>query len=1544
MSKKRKHKRGQNHQTQPTGTDSPAPESAPEPSRPARLQAPRWLPWLFIALIAALTFVAYHGGLDNGFTNWDDNWLITENRHIRNSDWQTIQHIFNPMAPREELGNEYLPLRDLSYSLNYALDGYNPRGYHAANILLHLFNSLLVMLLCWRVTGRRWIGGIAGLLFAVHPVHVEAVAWLSSRKDLLATFFLLLSCNLYMAARRARTGLMPSESFVQRVRESTRLHYLLAVFAFVCALLSKMSAVVLPALLLLIELFRGRALHGAAVTRRAALLAPFWVIAGLFTLLAGRIGSGLMREPYGDSRLQSLLTAISALTRDAQVLLAGWPMHASVDLPVQTGFSLAVLVGVLLLVALLAAGLIGWRESNPKSDDAVAGESWGTPQAMALGAVGFGALWFLASLAPVSNFIVQIGTVFAERYLYIPSIGFCIAAAALGVLGAEHLRRTSAARALVAPVALLLLAAVTVVCTWGTVYAVKPWRNSISLWTHALHHDPGNHVAHFNLAREYTERALVDPDDDSRRVMLQNSLVSYRNALANPARTYRNDPARVYGAMALSEIHLQNPQEALRLLDEGRKHIDQPWRDERATADITALLANPRGLALSALGRHEEALAAFEEALAASGRYQAARINIATELSRKALAGDSIDEAALLRAKRELNEYEQNRSRDELSIEARARIALLEYDARLRISGKGSGTDIPDELRPLLQEARELYTQLLAFREAGVTTRAAMASTLIEVADAFARGRAGDATAEKHLRRALQLKPDYKGLRTLLAQLLFERDEPRARVEANKLMGDELQRWPDYKPALQLKAAGLRQTAANQAGSLMLSWTEEYQQVMGAKNAPTWEGLIYRFHTRSEFRKNLLVIVALLRQAIEADPDNDFGHGMVEGTGLPLSTGMWFTGDPELRMNAEDLLRTAFNARPEDGAVGDRLTSFYMKLAEDLLRRPAKERSGGEFRQDLDALLKNMLTLSERARQILSRKLLRVGRGVESGDTRLNDADGNPMDLSREARRYAASEFMRAATVLSPDNVEALDWLKKYYEEEGNLDEALKIFAQLVEALSDRPDLMHGVHLSLCQLQMDFGQQLLDAFKSKLRLHKEAEAKALRDKAVQAYLDALGTTGKLLDSPHDPEKISLPIRIRGVACQRLAYLVTSEAEKYYTIALEAYERQPLDFKDEISEVRRKRAWFVRDPYKRLSELRQTLNDAPEGKDMSDVQDDILNLERRIARIEAEVLLREGKPEDALQRLQQYTRSPTSELFVVRGRIYKALAAKAPEGERSALVLKAAQDLVRGGEPRAVLEGGELYWADEHLAFEPDRVERARIAFMQAADVIETALPGFEKGTSEREDFEALHVRVLQRLKEMDRLGAGYLAAAKSQQREGKLEAALESARTATVLLGDYPEAYRVQGVLLRDLARQPGKSAKEVRQYADDARTSFSAALRLDHLLTSQRVELCLLLADLLLRDLAAAPEARDWVLRARNAAEGEDLPGVREKLMRNALEAALSGTDALVKADQKSEARLWLQLARRWVNDLPDSERTAASAKIAELESAAGK
>lgn len=1451
------------------------------PARSAALPSPTWLPWAFAAAIVLFSCIAFWGGLDNGFTNWDDNWLITENRHIREISWHSLQAMFNPMAPREELGNEYLPLRDLSYAINYAFDGLHPQGYHASNLLLHIFNSLLVMLLAMRLTGRRWIGGVAGLLFAVHPVHVEAVSWLSSRKDLLSTFFLLLSANFYLAARRSRSGLMPSESFVQRVRHSTRVSWMLSLLFFICALLSKMTAVVLPALLLLVELFRGRELHALPRVKRALAQAPFWGVAALFTALASHIGSGLMREPYGDGRWQSLLTATSAITRDFQVLLFGWPMHAAVDLPVQTGFSLAVVTGLLLLLALVALGVAGWHRSRA---------GWDSRPSMLLGVAGFGALWFLVALSPVSNFLVQIGTVFAERYLYIPSIGFCIAVAALGVLGTELLRKRDNLRAL-APLVGVLGVGVLGLSVWGTMQATRPWAGSVSLWTHALKHDPGNNVAHFNLGREFEELALLEMDERKRDELLQRGYQQYQLALDNPARTYRHDPARLYAAMALNMVHRKQPEKALPLLDEAEKHIQQPWRDQRARNDIEALIANPRGLALSALGRHEEALAAFEEALSKSDRYASAHINLASELTRKALAGDAIDEDALNKARSHLADYERKRGRDALLVEARARLLLAEFDRRLALSGQGGGKETPAELKPLLDESRVLFAELIELRDTGATPPAAMAATLVEAADAFGRGRAGDPTAEKYLRRALDLSPEYLGLRFLLAQYLFEKanlqtgNAAALRAEATRLVDDELDRHPGYKPAQVLKAAGRRQNAVNEAEKLIANWRGEYTAIK-KDNDPTWEGLINTLHTREEFKKQLRVVVALMREALELDPENDEGHALLEGSGIQIAQGMWWTGDDQLRVDSEDLLRTAFNARPVDGVVAARLTAFYVDLAELILARPNSEIPEEERRKDLENLLTNMLTLSERARKILSSKLLKVGRDIESGARQLKDEAGQPLTLSSAARRMAASEFIRAATILNAENVEALDWLKKYYEEEGNFEDALKTFEQLIEALQDRPELMHGVYLSLAQLQLDFGQQLLSAYKNKLKLGQDQQAAELRQKAIKAYMDGLATTGSLIDNPENPEKLNLPIRMRGMAAQRLAYLLINEAEKYYTIALDAYALAPLDFQLEIAEVSEKRAWFVRDPYQRKRELeaiREQKKQVDPEADLTDLNYQILELERRILRLNAEELIKQGKLEQALRSLDDAFKAPTPALYAVRGEIYQAMAAQQSDpDERDALVVKAARDYVRAvTDPDSLVKGADLYWTDEAMRFEEDYVVRARLAYAKAEEVIGAALVTMDEGTPQQQRYQQLIEHARAKLKEMRGMGADYMRMARDARERGKLAGALALAKNALEYLGDHAPAWQLAGWILTDMAKAEPEKAQD---YAGQARDAFLSALRMQNLLTSQRLWLMCDLSELLLDQLQDRRGAREWATRARGLLGSEEAAALPEE------------------------------------------------------------
>jgi tetratricopeptide (TPR) repeat protein len=1400
----------------------------------------------FCVAIVVMSFFAYGGSLTNRFTNWDDNWLITENRIIQGDLSDNLGHVIDPTAPREELGNEYLPVRDLSYMLNHAVGDLSPFGYHFIDLLLHIFVSLLVMLLAWRLTKKHWLAGLAGLLFAVHPVHVEAVAWASSRKDMLSTFFLMLSVHLYITARRER----PESPSLRKKLHGTKRALGLAAGCFVLAMMSKMTAVVLPALLLGIEVFFGSQLAKADAKSRITKQVPFWAIALAFTIMAMSIGSGLMREPYGDGRFQSVLTAISALTRDFQVLFTGYPMHAAVDLPVQTGFSGSVVIGLLIGLVLIGLTFWGFKESRRQDSNPL------------ILLTAFCALWFVASLAPVSNILVQIGTVFAERYLYIPSIGFCIALAA----GMDHLGKSKVRKTLLP----ILATGVPVIVVLGTVFTsigASHWENSETLWQHSVEQDPGNHIAYFNLGREYHERSQNESDEAKRNKLLDSAFENYEHALANPARTYRNDPARVYGQMSLVEVTRGNTDNALVLILKAFDHIEQPWRDERATNDIVSLLETPHGMALSAKGDFEGAVAAFRRSIEASdkvGRPSGSRINLAQELARHALAGKAINESELKEAYEQLDAYDESRGEQVLiSLHARARIKMKEFDARLAASGKGGEREIPSEIKPIIEEARELYRTIIKSHIPTNMRNVAASGLYLEAADAMARGRAGDETAEHYLKKSLELYSKREGTRYLLSQLFFERAEilkkpmekARARRDANTYLQEELSLHPDYKPAKQLLAVGLRQKAVDEAARIRRDYLKEYKAVAKTEDDPTWQGLIITLYENDNFQKHLLAIVALLRDSLENDPESTEGHMLMEGTGLLIALGMWFTHDDTMRVNAEELLRTAFNANPVDSEqapnpVARVLTQFYLELAEKLVYRPDEKVSLEQRRKDMSNLLINMLSLSDEARKILSGKLRIQAVSISEGPYIVKDADGTEHELSKGTRDMMASELMRAAIALNPENITALDWLKNYFEDEGNLEEAIKTFEQLVAALKDRPDLMHGVFLSLAQLQLDLGEQQLRSFKHKLKLGDTKAAHTVRDKAIRSYIDCIESTEKIL-SANTESNLSMAVRIRGAAAQRLAYLDTSRAPQYYDIAIEGYERVPADFKQDMAEVRRKRSWFFTDPYEKLSQLKKLLKDAPASMDTSNIEADIRALEARIADLEATQYLKEGHAEKALTRIQQVMNTPTPQLFATRGEIYLALRSDEPQKYRRL----AAIDLLRATtEPTSLLKGADLYWKDEHLMFEDDRYLRARSAYERAFEVLEMDIPNTDPESADRKRLEILRDKATRGMREMNGLSNARVRAATDELNAENLPEALRLVSDALDMAGQNLEAWKVKSRVYRAMAKQmiaDGDLDASTDAF-EEARNCIVAAIRLDPPLKSQQLSLLLELGELL--------------------------------------------------------------------------------------------
>src|SRR5437899_11918006 len=218
----------------------------------------RWVFWLLPVLIALVTFVPFLPTLDNQFVNWDDDDNLVDNPHYRGLGWTHLRWMWTT----SHIGH-YAPLTWMTFGLDYLLWGMNPVGYHLTNLLLHAANAAVFYLVACRILGLALPGpaqrgnvglaasaAFAALLFAIHPLRVESVAWATERRDVLSGLFYLLTLLVYLRAgeqgERGRSG------------------YWASVGLFVCALLSKSMAVSLPVVLLLLDVYPLRRLGGAS--------------------------------------------------------------------------------------------------------------------------------------------------------------------------------------------------------------------------------------------------------------------------------------------------------------------------------------------------------------------------------------------------------------------------------------------------------------------------------------------------------------------------------------------------------------------------------------------------------------------------------------------------------------------------------------------------------------------------------------------------------------------------------------------------------------------------------------------------------------------------------------------------------------------------------------------------------------------------------------------------------------------------------------------------------------------------------------------------------------------------------------------------------------------------------------------------------------------------------------------------------------------------------------------------------------------------------
>ncbi len=587
----------------------------------ARALPQRWVHWLIPLVIALLTFAAFLPALHNEFVNWDDDKNLLDNSRYRGLGWTQLRWMWTA----SHMGH-WIPLTWMTFGLDYLLWGLNPIGYHLTNLLLHAANAVVFYFVARRILSLARPGPVdrgqaslalpaafAALLFALHPLRVESVAWATERRDVLSGLFYLLTLLAYL--RACERG------------ERSRRWYWGSVGLFVCALLSKSIAVSLPVVLLILDVYPLRRLGGARgcwgeETRRVYIeKIPFVMLAAAASAMAFRALTVNNMQPLDQLSVLGRL-AVSAYGLSFYL----WKMVVPVNLSP---------------LYMLPATL------NP----------WGAPFILSYGMIvaitalalalrrrwpGLLAVWlaYVLILLPVLGIFQNGPQVAADRYTYLAGRGWAILA------GAGLLSRWRATRFLIPGSAVCVLLALGVL-TWNQ---AQVWHDSEKLWTHALAIDPQSHVAQANwgaaLARQgklaeaivhYQQALRIEPDYADAHYSWGAALAD-QGRLAEAIERYRQ-ALQIKPAYADAHYTWGNALAQQGKLAEAIEHYWQALQNEPDHADAHSNW----GAALAQQGKLAEAIEHYQQALQNEPDHADAHSNWGAALAQQGKPDEAIE-------------------------------------------------------------------------------------------------------------------------------------------------------------------------------------------------------------------------------------------------------------------------------------------------------------------------------------------------------------------------------------------------------------------------------------------------------------------------------------------------------------------------------------------------------------------------------------------------------------------------------------------------------------------------------------------------------------------------------------------------------------------------------------------------------------------------------------------------------------------------------------------------------------------------------------
>jgi protein O-mannosyl-transferase len=581
----------------------------------------RFPAWLIGALLALVTVALYWPATRCDFVNFDDGVYVSQNLHVQSGlTWPGIQWAFSNLE-----AGFWHPLTWLSLMADCQLYGLRAWGHHLTSVLLHVANTVLLFLVLRRLTGATWRSAFVAGLFGWHPLHVESVAWVSERKDVLSTLFLLLTMLMYvryvaeagagdreLAGQSNGEGPSPRKSGDLRGSEpspgATRhwaRYYILALVCFMCGLMSKPMVVTLPLMLLVLDWWPLGRLHLDAPGPRLKQVRPLiWekvpflaaaFIFGVVTVYAGRGVNDLVaaiRFPLAD-RVQNAVLSYAVYLKQTF-----WPADLAVFYPYPATFPIWLTVGAGVLGLLLSVLLLCAPRRRPYL------------------AVGW--IWYVVTLLPVIGLIQVGGFSRADRFTYVSLIGVFLALTWGGYELARRWRHQVLASSVVG-------GAVMVLCLGLTRQQIGYWNDSEALLRHALEATHNNYLAHNNLGGALDEKGQTD-----------EAIRQYQEAV------------RISPGYADAYNNLGVALDKQGQTDEAIRQIQEAIRLKPGGAGAYCNL----GVIRLRKGQMDEAIVQFQEAIRLKPDYAEAHCNLGIALGRKGRMDDAIyqfQEAARLK-------------------------------------------------------------------------------------------------------------------------------------------------------------------------------------------------------------------------------------------------------------------------------------------------------------------------------------------------------------------------------------------------------------------------------------------------------------------------------------------------------------------------------------------------------------------------------------------------------------------------------------------------------------------------------------------------------------------------------------------------------------------------------------------------------------------------------------------------------------------------------------------------------------------------------